>query len=179
MILNSDLMLNDPLWEKADRELVDQHKLFGRLVDIFVIACAIGIRADKSVSNAEIEFPLAQPKSIGRNTYLSMSNSDLNDILNFLLQNAIITSKTIDFEADERLKLAFNPDYENKKFSPAAFLVGFATYGIKQIYKHVNNNLPSEAIADELHTYFESEIDSGYEDLLQGITLEELLESAF
>ena len=49
MILNSDLNLSHPLWEQADNELCNNRELgiFNRLVDIYVLACAIGIKEDK------------------------------------------------------------------------------------------------------------------------------------
>ena len=169
-------MLAHPLWQRADDELINHHKIFSRLVDIFLIACAIGIKDDKCIPNSEIEYPLDPPKSIGRNTYLSMNNSDLHDILYFLLQNAIITSKQIDYTSEDRLKLAFNPDFEDKKFSPPQFLVGFANYGIEQMYSVINNDLPSVAIANSLHQYLSSQIETGYEDILAGLTLEELIQ---
>ena len=49
MILNSDIYLPHPLWEKADNELCNNNELgiFNRLVDVYVVACAIGIKEDK------------------------------------------------------------------------------------------------------------------------------------
>ena len=58
MILNSDINLIHPLWERADNELCDNSELgiFNRLVDVYVLACAIGIKEDKTLT--EIENPL-------------------------------------------------------------------------------------------------------------------------
>ena len=58
MILNSDLILYHPLWEKADNELCgkDGIGLFNRLIDIYILACAIGVKEDKVVT--EYELPL-------------------------------------------------------------------------------------------------------------------------
>ena len=175
MILSSDLILNDPLWEKAQDVLMGQLGLFDRLIDVFLVACSIGIKNDSQIKNDEIEFPLAQPKSIGRNTYLSGINSDLNDTLHMMLENAIITSKHLDFDMDERLRLAFNPDHENKKFSPANFLVAFANYGIKEIFDNINCDLPATTVADDLYRYLNSQRENGYEDLLESITLDDLI----
>lgn len=115
MILNSDLILFHPLWEKADNELCgkDGIGLFNRLIDVYVLACAIGVKEDKAIT--EYELPLSNPKSIGRNTYMSPTNVDLSNLLSFMLQNILLNSKTISLEMDERLKLAFDPDYNSNK----------------------------------------------------------------
>lgn len=123
-----------PLWEQADDEFCSNGGLgiFVRLIDLYVIACAIGIKEDKVVLDSDIANPLSSPKTIGRNTH--RENLDIRDMMDFMLQNALLNSKTIDFGDDERLKLAFNPDYSNKKINAASFLTGFATYGLTQIY---------------------------------------------
>ena len=80
MILNSDIYLTHPLWERADIELKDQIKVFDRLIDIYIIACAIGIKEDKVL---DVDEPTLNPKTIGRNTFGSQSNSDLMESLTF------------------------------------------------------------------------------------------------
>ena len=173
MILNSDLILYHPLWEKADVFFCNKDAvcLFNRLIDIYLIACSIGIKEDKTVT--EIQYPLENPKSIGRNTYMSMQNSDLSDALYIMLQNALINTKTLDLELDERLKLAFDPEYNTGKLSAASLLNGFANYGIEQIFEHVTSESSLAAI-DQMYKYLESMVDSNYEQLLNNITLEEL-----
>lgn len=56
MQLSSDIEMRNPLWERADSELCSNNQLgiFNRLVDVFVIACAIGIKRteDLYVKNA-------------------------------------------------------------------------------------------------------------------------------
>ena len=172
MQLNSDLTMFHPLWERADNELCSSKSLgiFGRLVDVYVLACAIGIKEDKVIT--EIEAPLSNEKTIGRNTH--RQNLDIRDLLDFMLQNALINSNTIDFDTDERLKLAFNPDYTVKNFSAANFLTGFANYGIVQIFNAIQSKSPIVAI-NELYRYFESLASSRYDELLQNITLETLM----
>lgn len=171
MILNSDLNLSHPLWERADNELCNNGHLgiFNRLIDVYVLACAIGIQEDKVITDISPE--IAVDKSIGRNTH--RENLDLRDMLDFMLQNALINSKTIKFDMDERLKLAFNPDHTVPKFSAANFLTGFANYGIEQIFSHIESSSSLVAIS-ELYNYFESISEPQYEDILASITLEEL-----
>ena len=174
MILNSDLILYHPLWEKADEFLCNKDGvgLFRRLVDVYIIACSIGIKADKAIT--KLENPMDNPKTIGRNTYMSMTNTDLKDLLDHMLQNALICSSTLDLDMDERLKLAFDPDYTNSKISAASLLNGFANYGIEQIFAHIDSSSPMVVI-DQIYKYFESLTESNYDDILQSITLEELI----
>lgn len=171
MILNSDINLLHPLWERADAELCDNSQLgiFNRLIDVYVLACAIGIKEDKVIT--EIEDPLEKEKSISRNTH--RENLDLRDILEFMLQNALINSQTLKFDMDERLKLAFNPDYNVNKLSAANFLTGFANYGIVKIFENIDSRSPLVAVS-ELYAFFESLAQSRYEEILKTITLEEL-----
>ncbi len=172
MILNSDILLAHPLWERADNELCGTQgiSLFNRLVDVYLIACAIGVKADRVIADAYE--PLASPKSIGRNTYLSMKNTDLRVALDYLLQNALINSETINVEVDERLRLAFDPDYFVKNLSAANFLTGFANYGIQEIFNHIDSTSPLVAV-DELYNYFSELQDSDLDDLLELMTLDE------
>lgn len=171
MILNSDLVLFHPLWERADNELCNSNELgiFNRLVDVYVLACAIGIKEDKTIT--EIEYPLDKEKTIGRNTH--RQNSDLSNMLDFMLQNALINSATINIDMDERLKLAFNPDYSIPKLSAANFLNGFANYGIEKIFESIGSKSSLVAVL-ELYKYFESLAESQYDEILKNITLEEI-----
>lgn len=171
MILNSDINLIHPLWERADNELCDNSELgiFNRLVDVYVLACAIGIKEDKTL--AEIENPLENTKSIGRNTH--RENLDLRDMLDFMLQNALINTSTLKFDLDERLKLAFDPDYNVSKLSAANFLTGFANYGIEKIFECIGSKSSLVAVS-ELYSYFESLAESRYDEILKNITLEDL-----
>ena len=175
MNLSSDLILTHPLWEKAQDDLINRLGIFNRLIDLFLIACSIGIRDDKQINSDDIDTPLSQPRSIGRNTYLSAINTDLSDLLNLMLQNSILTSKCLNMDLDERLKLSFNPDYENKKFSPANFLIGFANYGIVEIFDHINCDLPATTVSDDLYAYLNTLRDNDYEDLINTITLDDLI----
>ena len=51
MQLSSDLEMYHPLWVRADNELCSTNELgiFNRLVDVYVLACAIGIKEDKVI----------------------------------------------------------------------------------------------------------------------------------
>lgn len=172
MQLSSDITMIHPLWERADKELCSNSELgiFNRLVDVYVLACAIGIKEDKIISEDSIEDPLSSPKTIGRNTH--RENLDIRDILDYMLQNALINSATINFDEEERLKLAFNPDYVNKKVNAANFLTGFANYGITKIFERIKSN-SSLVVESDLYKFFEELTNVKYDELLKNITLDE------
>lgn len=171
MQLSSDLIMTHPLWERADKELCSNNELgvFNRLVDVYVLACAIGIKEDKVIKEEDIDNPLSYPKTIGRNTH--RENLDIRDLLDFMLQNALLNSSTINIDEDERLKLAFNPDYINKNINAAGFLTGFANYGIQKIFDNIKSN-SSLVVENELYRYFEELANEKYDEILQNITLE-------
>ena len=173
MQLSSDIEMRHPLWERADNELCSSNELgiFNRLVDVYVLACAIGIKEDKVINDDDLDNPLSSPKTIGRNTH--RENLDVRDLLDFMLQNALLHSKTINIDDDERLKLAFNPDYNNKKIRAADFLTGFANYGVTKIFEKISSH-SSLIVETELYNYFESLSNEKYEDILKNITLDEI-----
>ena len=170
MILSTDLNLYYPLWEKADNELCNKkvYGIFGRLIDLFIVACAIGIKEDKTADAGNT--PLESPKTIGRNTYQSGINEDLSALLEFMLQNAILNSKTIDFDDEKRIRLAFDPEYQDKKFSPASFLIGFANYGLSKIYDSIKGTTSLVIIA-EIYDLLDSLRDADYTSLVENLNL--------
>lgn len=174
MDLSSDINLTHPLWERADNELCNNNELgvFNRLVDVYVLACAIGIKEDKTLTDFEVSS--SDKKQIGRNTH--RENDDIRSILDFMLQNAILLSETLDYDTEERLKLAFNPDYTVKKFSPVVFLTGFANYGIVKIFEHIDSR-SSLVVVDELYRYFDSLTETSYDVILESITLEDIIDN--
>lgn len=174
MQLSSDLTMIHPLWERADNELCSNNELgiFNRLVDVYVLACAIGIKDDKAITEESIDNPLSSPKTIGRNTH--RENSDIRDLLDFMLQNALLNSSTINIDETERLKLAFNPDYVNKKINAASFLTGFANYGLIKIFENIKSGA-SLVAENELYKYFEGLANAQYEQILKSITLVDMV----
>ncbi len=172
MTLTSDIILTYPLWEKADAELCSQNGKYGffaRLIDLFIVACAIGIKDDSVIVDYE---PIDPPKSIGRNTYTSAINQDLSELLGFMLQNAILHSKTIKIDDEERIRLAFDPDSESKVVFPAPFLVGFANYGLEKIYENIESDVDTMSL-DDLNDYFRGMTQPDYSDAVDLLTLDE------
>ena len=136
MDIKNDISLKYIGWDKerVDQLVYDpsrpsQTAFFGRTVDLFIVACAIGILEDKRIPNdGQKEY-----NSIGRNTY--QINEDVSRIFHFLFENAILTTKTVDFDSDTRMKLAFDSNFNLEKFSPNTFLVEFSNYGVDKIWE--------------------------------------------
>lgn len=140
MLISGDIILKHSLWNEAEEKLCNGF-IFGRLVDLFVVACAIGIKADEIIENDMSNED--NSRSIGRNTYL-VKNEDLTAIITFLFQNAILNTKHVNFDDKIRLRIAFDPDFPEEKSKinlvPTAFLVKFATYGLSQLYELYEQN---------------------------------------
>ena len=175
MILSGDFILVHPKWQLADDELVHNIKVFNRLVDVFVCACALGIKDDKIIPNSEIEYPLSPVKSISRSTI--GEHEDLSSMLDLMLQNAIINSRHLNYDVGTRLKLAFDPDYNEKGFSPNGFMISFANYGIEQIFDNIHLDSTNPLlVAQELENYFSKCKDLDIDNIIAGISLEEIIE---
>lgn len=121
-----DIYLKHNIWLKAF-ELRDELVIFKRVVDVFIVALSIGVADDEIVEIEEFE----NPKSIGRNTL--NSNDDVKHLLTFLYQNAILSTKHISLDKDERKKIAFNHDNIDLKYVPSNFLLPYANYGMTKI----------------------------------------------
>ena len=142
----------------------DSTAIFGRTIDLFIVACSIGICDDVRIPNDGVK----EYNSIGRNTYVT--NDDVSRIFHFLFENAIITSKTVNFDIDTRLKLAFDSNFNIDKFSPNNFLVEFANYGIDKIYEKVTKH-DFETI-NNLTNLIRNKMSVDYNDILEDIQKE-------
>ena len=141
---------------------------FGRTIDLFIVACSIGILEDKRIPNDGLK----EYNSIGRNTYIT--NDDVSRIFHFLFENAILTSQTVNFDNETRMKLAFDSNYNLDKFSPNNFLVEFSNYGIDKIWS-ARTNHDIETITNIMEM-LKNLVDSDFEKLKNEIfkTLEEI-----
>ena len=170
MLISGDISLRHTLWNEAEDKLCNGF-IFERLVDLFIVACSIGIKDDEIIENNMTNDD--NPRSIGRNTYL-VKNEDLTKIITFLFQNAILNSKHINFDNKTRLRIAFDPDFPDGKekinLVPTAFLVKFATYGLKRLYDLYNQNDLNHI--DGIKSYLDSKILPDYSLIIEEIEKE-------
>jgi hypothetical protein len=117
----SDVFLRGDSWN----HVIDAYRDFfaeAPQYEIYMLAISVGIMYDKRIEKLEGEL---EPHSIGRNVF----NTRLGDgKLEFMFQAAIISTSTVDFDEDTRLRLAF--DDKNTDFNKLAFLTEFANYGV-------------------------------------------------
>ena len=136
MQFKRDVDLKHPNWKKVEN-LIESNGalgLFNRLVDIFILACAIGIKEDKTLESGSDE-----GRSIARNT-LNVNN-EVSDRLELLYRTAIVTSKHISLSIEERLKIAFDPDSNSdNNYYPTNFLVPYANYGLDKMLSVTTNH---------------------------------------
>ena len=128
-----DIPLKHNIWQKMT-VLRDDYKIFNRNADIFILALSIGIADDEIVDCEEV---IGEGKSIPRTV---MANYDINHHLTFLYQNAILSSKHVSLDIEERKKVAFGQENIDSKYSPSNFLIKYANYGMIKISECITNH---------------------------------------
>ena len=161
MRLTADIILKGTHWEKLREILIDKLGIFSRVVDYFVIATSIGIASDL-IDEADGDFSM----TIARDTY--QTNYDLSDIFDFMLKNALLTSNHINLSMDERMKMAFDDDYNDDKISLGSLLVKFANYGAKKILEICNEH--DLDTMDQLIELIKGYMDNNYKDRINDLS---------
>ena len=155
MRINGDIVLKGTHWEQLRSALIEKSGIFTRVVDFFVIAASIGIASD-SLEDAQGDDVI----TIARDTY--QTNYDLLDIFDFMLKNIILTSNHIDFDIEERMKIAFDDDYYVDNFSFNTMLVRFANYGANKMLEICTEH--DMDTMDQLVELIKKYIDDNYRD---------------
>lgn len=170
MLISGDILLRHSLWNEAEEKLCDGF-IFSRLVDLFIVACCIGIKDDEIIENDLTDDD--RIKSIGRTTYL-VKNEDVNAIFYFMFQNAILNTKHVNFDNDTRMRIAFDPDFPDEKtkinLSPTGLLVKFANYGLKQLFDLFNQN--EQIYIENIKELLDSKITPDFSDIIGDIEKE-------
>lgn len=139
MQVKTDIELYHHNWEKLEDLVGSSSKigLFKRNADVFILACSIGVSED-SILEVDKEQSLEKPKNIPRNVI--SQNQDVYDAIEFLLQNAIINSKHIDYNDEERMKIAFDDEHVSETFKQWEFLIKFANYGMIRLLEKIEEH---------------------------------------
>ena len=126
MELTTDFFLKGHTWVDTINSLAPIFKTRTNY-EIFMLCLAIGIMYDEQIAS----FPddEIEPKNVPRNV---IQNND-NGKLDLMLQAAILTSKKIDLEENERLELAFSDKKSDDSFNRHDFLLAFANYGVTKL----------------------------------------------
>ncbi len=133
MELTSDFLLKGPVWVNTIEKL---SKIFKTRTnyEIFMVCLAIGIMYDQRIPSFEDQN--IDPKNVPRNV---IQNND-DGRLDFMLQSAILATKTENLTEDERLELAFGEKKENEEFNKHDFLLSFANFGVTKLADLVGEN---------------------------------------
>ncbi len=135
MDLKSNILCKHSSWKVGLEKLKSELEIFERNVDLYVVACAIGIYEDKTLESDLEGDPIFE---IHRSTI--MNDIELDRIFDFLFQNAILNTKTFNYDSETRKKIAF--DYANTKvdLNQTIFLTKFANYGMSILAEKVGNH---------------------------------------
>lgn len=137
MEIGTDIALKGSNWRKA---LDAFSRFFPQQLQpnysLYAIAISIGIAYDKQldIAGEENDVDKENRPSVPR-TVLHQHNSDLD----FLFQTAILTSKLVDFNELDRMKLAFASDCDIM-FNKFEFLTKFANFGIGKLLEQATDD---------------------------------------
>lgn len=139
MLLNSNFVLKHSAWLKmrelypAQGETKPKIALFPRLIDLFIVACTIGMRNSERVPNDMSDDVAAE---INSKTYNDPVNDDIKRTLDYLLKILILTMDIPELDKYDRStkeKLAFAADFNVEKFNAASILCEYANAGVLKI----------------------------------------------
>ena len=134
MELTSDFLLRGPIWVNTINSFYPIFKTRANY-EIFMLCLAIGIMYDKQITSFPDED--VEPKNVPRNV---IQNND-NGKLDLMLQAAILTTKNLNLEEDERLELAFSDKKADDKFNRHDFLLSFANFGVTKLAECVGESV--------------------------------------
>ena len=129
MALKTDAVLKGPIWDITLNRLVGT--VFKTQWDVYALSIAIGMMYDCQIESDDMvpDGYDTEPHTVGRNV---LGHAQNRSLLEFMLQTAMITTKHLDLDENERLEIAFNDD-KKLNFNPIQFLTKFANYGISMI----------------------------------------------
>jgi len=145
MILNSNLSFKHSVWEKMQDLYPVQSGpkpkigLFPRLIDLFIVACTIGIKLNLRTKNDLTE----EIAGVNSKTYNDPANDDLKRILDYLLKIVILTMdlpELSQYDRNTKEKLAFAADFTIEKFNLANILCEYANTGVIELEKLITDN---------------------------------------
>lgn len=173
MVFNSNLSLKHTVWQKmqdlypVQGGMKPKIALFPRLIDLFIVACSIGMKNDERVPNDTSE----EIASVNSKTYNDPVNDDLKKTLDYLLKILILTMDIDELKNYDRItkeKLAFSSDFDIDKFNPASILCEYANAGaiklasliteqdtetIEKIFEYINTLKNSTAVLPDIEDF--------------------------
>lgn len=171
MELTRDVYLKGKDWATALENLSDLFRTRTNY-SLFMLCLALGIMYDKRIKDPDLgNTDDHNPPSVPRNV---LQNND-NGKLDFMFQAAILSTRTENFDEDERLKLAFG---ESTDFNKMGFLLEFANYGVTRLIDKIG--VDSLQTMDQIKEYLAAivegrdlDIDGLPDDILDNISIED------
>lgn len=159
MELTSDVILKGPLWADTIDQL--RGKIFETTWDIYALSISIGMMYDCQIDSDDMmpDDYDQEPRYIPRNMLGHAQNEAL---LEFMFQTALVTTKHLDLDEDQRLELAFGDDAK-PNFNPVAFLTKYANYGVKKLHSLISDTddiETMEALMSFLNSAYEAGVDN-------------------
>lgn len=131
MEITSDIKLKGNEWAKVIECYKDIFQTRTHY-QLFILCVAIGIMYDQRIANPICDAD--EEKLVPRNV---LQNND-NGILDYMFQAAVLTTKTMQIEEEERLQHAFGDNVEINKIS---FLLEFSNYGAHILTRHIGSSV--------------------------------------
>ena len=135
MEITTDIALKGQEWVQLIDKLSDIFKTRTNYM-LYMLCLAIGIHYDSIRTEDEMTENEGNNPSVPRNV---VQNNDKGQI-DFMFQAAILTTKHVEMDEEERLGLAFGEKAVVGKLSKIAFLTQFANYGATVLLKQVGTN---------------------------------------
>ena len=139
MKIASNVSLKGPIWAEMLDKLVDV--VFETYWDVYALCISIGMMADEQIDSKDMvpSDYTDEPKTIPKSVLLDETR---NELLEFMLQAALVTTKHLDFSEEQRLQLAFYKESDKDSeisFKPLHFLTMYANYGIVKLKEAVDD----------------------------------------
>ena len=116
---------------------------------------------DKQVEFEQLE---NQNTSVPRTMLNRMENRSL---LEYMMQTAILTTKTVDYDEKTRLTLAFGEDKDkDPEFNEYAFLTKFANYGLTIIDEEIGEYTNDQEMMQTLMSFLNEKFENGVQPVL-------------
>ena len=148
----SDIPLKGQLWIDYIEKF--RGSFFETQWALFALCISIGIMYDKQL---EFEALDNQNTSVPRSILNKMENRNL---LEYMFQTAILTTKNVELDEKTRLSLAFGDEKDND-FNEYLFLTKFANYGLKVIDEQIGDCSNDIEIMEILMSFLNNTYENG------------------
>lgn len=130
--ITSEIMLKGDYWTTAINSLSNIFKTRTNY-SIYLLSTVIGILYDRQIEELTYSDELGSIPSVPRNVFNTNS-----EIFDYLFQAAILTTKNVLLDENERLDLAFNE--KRTDFNRVQLLTKFANYGVTKLIELIGSD---------------------------------------